>query len=156
MREVIEMTRAFCLLLMFCMMAAQASECANIGDSLKGFGGVSTREVEEARGSALAKTFNYDYKTCYAMVEKILSKMPKTSIYSKSERLIAVYYKDPNSTPVGVFIVPASPTRTQVQVSSESVSAKEWVARNLFSEKVLDATPDNALGMPEKEKKETF
>jgi hypothetical protein len=113
--------------------------CAGPVQSVIGFGGISTNELAESRRSALAKTFDYDYKKCYKMVEEILSGMPKTVIYSKSDNMIAVYYKDPNSTPVGVYIVPAGPNRTQVQVSSPAVNAKEWVARNLFNEKILKA-----------------
>ena len=115
---------------------AQASY-AGVDQGLKALVGFATSEVEESRPRAYAKTFNYDFNACYSMVEGIFSKMPKTTIYAKSEYMIAVYYTDPNTTPVGVYIVQAGSGRTQVQVSSPSSSAKEWVAKNLFNEKVL-------------------
>lgn len=124
------------------------SGCATPGDMWEGFAGVSTKAIEETRPNALVKVFDYDYKTCYAKVRDVLERMPKVSIYAEKvstateyEGMIAVYLIDPNTTPVGIFLSKVDPTHTKVEVSSESTHAKEWVAKNIFSGKVIKAEP---------------
>ncbi len=118
------------------------SGCATPGELFKGFLGNSTKILEDTRKDAMIKVFDYDYETCYAKIEKRLKDMPKTSIYVKDKEMIAVYYTDPNTTPVGIFFKEIDPTHTQVEISSPGLAAKEWVASNIFSEIVRKATSD--------------
>jgi len=104
--------------------------------------GTSTKAVEEARPHAIAKIYPYDYSTTYARVERLLGKMPRVKIYAKTREMIALYYIDPNTTPVGVFFTEKGPSLTRVAVSSPGPDAREWVAKNVFSQTVLPATPD--------------
>ena len=118
------------------------SGCATPGETLKEFLGNSTKALEECRKDAAVKIFDYDYDTCYKKTEAILKKMLKVSIYAQDKHLIAFYYIDPNTTPVGVFFKEIDPAHTEVEVASEDPDAKEWVAKNVFSETVLVATPE--------------
>ena len=127
------LTLSICILL---------SGCATPVELLKGFLGISTKELEEGRPDALVKVFDYNYDTCYKKVSSIIKAMPKVSIYAQDKGVIAFYYIDPNTTPVGVFFKEIDPAHTQVEISSRDSNAKEWVAKNVFSETVLKATPD--------------
>lgn len=118
------------------------SGCATSTELLKELVGVSTKELDEGRKDALVKVFAYDYDTCYKKTEAIVKAMPKVSVYAQDEEMIAFYYIDPNTTPVGVFFKKIDPSHTQVEISSQNPDAKEWVAKNVFSEKVLKATSD--------------
>ncbi len=115
-------------------LSALTSGCVTPKEGIKVFEGTSTKDVEAARKDASVKVFNYDYDTCYAKAEKLLHDLPNASIYAKTKEMIAIYYIDPNTTPVGVFFKEAGPARTQVEVSSPSSSAKEFVAKVIFSE----------------------
>jgi len=127
------MTLSVCILL---------SGCAAPGELLKEFLGVSTKELEEGRSDAAVKVFDYNYDTCYKKTEAVIKAMPKVSVYAQDKGGIAFYYIDPNTTPVGVFFKEIDPAHTQVEISSPDAFAKEWVAKNVFSETVLKATAD--------------
>lgn len=118
------------------------SGCATPADMAKNFLGISTKELQERRKGALRKVFDYDYAACYNKVENILTGMPRVSIYAKEKDKIALFYIDPYNTPVGVFFIEVDQTHTQVEISSPSSAAKEWVAKNVFSEKILPPTPE--------------
>jgi len=115
---------------------ALLSGCATPGNTWKEFLGVSTKGIEEARADALTKVFDYDYKTCYEKAEALLRKMPNVSIYFKDKGMIAVYVINPNTTSAGIFFKEIDSGHTQVDVSSESTPTKEWVANNIFYEKI--------------------
>lgn len=110
--------------------------CVAPKEALKGFLGISTDVLEETRGDALVKVFHRDYGTCYKGTLHILKKMPKASVYSKDSRMIALYYIDPNATPVGIFFKKLDPAHTEVEVSSPARGAKEIVAQCIFSGKI--------------------
>lgn len=90
----------------------------------------------EEREGALAKTFNYDYSTCYWKMNGILRAMPNVSVYSEKYSVISLYYINPNTTPVEVYFTAVDATHTKVEVTSESSSAKNWIAGNIFAETV--------------------
>jgi hypothetical protein len=90
------------------------------------------KEQEEA----LVKTFNYDYSTCYWKMDDLLKAMPHVSVYSERYDMILLHYINPNTTQVGVYFTAVDATHTKVEVVSESSSAKNWIAGNLFSETV--------------------
>ena len=111
--------------------------CATAPEAVKCFLGISTKELEVDRKDAAVKVFDYDYNTCYAKAKGIIEKMPQVSIYAENRSMIAVYYTNPNVNPVGLFFTSVDAAHTKVEVSSASPGAKEWVAKNIFSEKVL-------------------
>ncbi len=115
--------------------------CVPPREMLKGALGISTSELEAARKDAAVKVLDYDYATCYAKVEDILKKTPRVSTYAKTKEMIAVFYINPNTTPVGVFFTEVDPTHTKVEVSSPGQAAKEWISKNIFSETPLQRTP---------------
>lgn len=120
-----------------CVMCLCLSGCILPKDTLPVILGKSVKILEEGREQAYVKIFDYDVKTSYDKAMAVLCKMSFVSIYATNSRMIAVYYVNPNTTPVGIFFTPIDAARTQVEVSSPSRSAKEWIARNVFSETVL-------------------
>lgn len=118
-------------------LIALLSGCATISEDFKGVIGISTKVLEDERKNAIAKTFDYDYATCFAKVEKAIPAMAnvKTSVYDKSinKGMIALYYVDINTTPVGIFFKEVDKTHTEVEVSSASPTAKELIAKELFA-----------------------
>ena len=127
---------ALALIGLFILVSAGAS-CAVIQtDVFKTLFAVSTRELEELKKDALVKIFDYDYKTCYEKTLALVEKMPDTEIYAKEGDVIAVYCVSFNSTPAGIFFEKVDASHTKVLISSASSRAKDWVASNVFSEKV--------------------
>jgi len=108
--------------------------CATLREKMKGFLGVSTKELEEDRVSAIAKTFNDDYFTSYTKILDILKEI-KSYIYSQSikKHMIAIYVSEEDTTPVGIFFKEIDASHTQIEVSSPSTFAKELIAKKLFS-----------------------
>jgi len=109
--------------------------CVTPQEGLKGLAGVSTKVLEDNRSSALVKVLNEDYKTAYERTQKILNGTSKVSIYAKDKRMIALYYEDPNTTPVGVFFREIDATHTQIEISSPGLYAREKIAKEIFAEK---------------------
>jgi len=118
------------------LLGANISYSATASDVFKSFFAVSTKELEELKKEALSKTFEYDYKTCYEKTLALVEKMADTQIYAKKKDVIAVYCMDYNSTPAGIFFEEVDVSHTKVLISSASSRAKDWVASNIFSEKV--------------------
>jgi hypothetical protein len=113
--------------------------CAALKETCKGFLGISTQAVEDARGEAITRTFGYDYNTTYTKVKAALKEI-SAYIYADNpkKKLIAVYVSETDTTPAGVFLKEIDATHTQIEVSSPSTSAKEAVAKDVFS--VLEGT----------------
>jgi hypothetical protein len=111
--------------------------CGTIKEVAKGFMGVSTKAMEDNRKSAITKTFNYDYLTCYTQTLDILKRI-QAYIYMQSikKHMIAIYVSEEDTTPVGLFFKEIDATNTQVEVSSPSTYAKEFISGKVFS--VLD------------------
>jgi hypothetical protein len=110
------------------------SGCTMITETVKGVAGVSTKSLEENRKEALKKTFNCDYNSCYNKARKILTNIG-TYIYSQSKKrqMIAVYVSQEDTTAVGIFFKSIDANNIQVEVSSPSTYAKEFIAGKLFS-----------------------
>jgi len=107
--------------------------CETSKELFKGFLGFSTKEVEEYRKDATIKILNCGYDACYALIEGKL-KEAFIPVYSRSRELIAVYYVDLNTTPVGIFFKAIDANHTQVEVSSPSPGARNAVFDALFLE----------------------
>lgn len=111
--------------------------CETLKEGAKGFLGISTRALEENRKSAIVKTFDYDYFTSYTKSLDII-KIMRCYIYSQDikKHMIAFYISETDTTPVGVFFKEIDAKKTQIEVSSQSTYAKEFISAKLFG--VLD------------------
>lgn len=118
-------------------------------ETAKCVAGVSTKALEDGRKDAIKKTFNFDQRTCYNKVLERL-KAIDTYIYAegKKEEMIAVYLHKANqtelimtesgftitdTTPVGIFFKEIDAKNTQIEVSSPSTYAKEFISTKIFS-----------------------
>ncbi|MDD4938864.1 MAG: hypothetical protein PHE18_00450 [Candidatus Omnitrophica bacterium] len=115
--------------LIICFLISNLTGCATIIESCKGLAGVSTRSVEDARKNAIKKAYNYDYSSCVSQVRDILKGI-RSYIYADNGRkqMIAVYLSEEDTTPVGIFFKEIDPKSTQVEVSSPSTYAKEFIS----------------------------
>jgi hypothetical protein len=108
--------------------------CQTLREAGRGFLGISTRSLEKTRKDAITKSFNYDYPSCYAKTQEILKRMEAyTYAQSIKKRMIAVYVSEWDTTPVGIFFKEIDANNTQVEVSSLSTYAKEFISRGVFS-----------------------
>ncbi|MCK9604704.1 MAG: hypothetical protein M0R66_10145 [Candidatus Omnitrophica bacterium] len=109
------------------------SGCARVTEGAKCVAGVSTQALEDKRKEAIVKTFNCDYDTCYNKTKKILSNSGNY-IYAESmkKQMIAIYLSFEDTTAIGVFFKIIDANNTQVEVSSASTYAKEYIAGKLF------------------------
>jgi hypothetical protein len=107
--------------------------CATLKEAARGFAGISTKALEENRKDALKKDFPYDYKTCYDKAKKFISES-ESYIYDEDagKKMIAIYLSEEDTTPVGIFFKEITSNSTQVEVSSASTFAKEFIAGKLF------------------------
>ena len=128
-----KIVKRYCIiaLLGYCVIALLG--CGTIKEAAKGFMGISTRSLEKARKDAIIKTFNYDYFTCYTKTLDILKSM-QAYIYMQSikKHMIAIYVSEKDTTPVGLFFKEIDTANTQVEVSSLSTYAKEFISGKVF------------------------
>jgi len=124
----------FCLISIVCSLLISLSGCARIKETTKCAAGVSTKVLEDTRKDAVRKTFNYDYKSCYDRAKEILI-AEEAYIYAQDmeKHMIAIYVSRQDTTPVGVFFKETSPASTEIEVSSPSTYAKEFIAQKLFT-----------------------
>lgn len=115
------------------ILATGMSGCATMKEGFREIIGTSTKELYAGRKDAIVKVFDRDYQSCYAKAEIVLKGMAKVSVYDKNKEMIALFYADPNTTPVGIFFTQTGPARTQVEISSHSPSAKERLAAGMFA-----------------------
>lgn len=108
--------------------------CAAIKEGCRGFLGVSTDILQKSRKSSIARSFNYDYFTCYTKSLDILKKAG-SYVYAQDvkKHMIAVYVSETDTTPVGLFFTEMDKGNTMVEISSPSTYGKEVVAEKVFS-----------------------
>ena len=131
--------KSWFVILLFAFCIFNFMGCASLKEKYKGFLGISTKVLEDARGKAITKVFNYNYNTCYDKVKAGLTEIG-SYIYAedKNKHMIAIFVSETDTTPVGIFLKQIDANNTQVEVSSQSTYAKETVAKNIFS--VLEGT----------------
>jgi hypothetical protein len=115
---------------------AVCAGCAGLKEAGKGFVGVSTKVLEEERGSSLKKSFALSHGGCYAKVKEILNQKDKESyIYAQDtqQKMIALYLSATDTTPVGIFFTALASGNTLIEVSSPSLYAKEEIAARVFA-----------------------
>ncbi|MCU0651482.1 MAG: cohesin domain-containing protein [Candidatus Omnitrophica bacterium] len=110
------------------------SGCAAVKETTRGILGISTKQLEETRSHAVAKTFHYAYKDCYDRVKKILKGM-NTYIYSedKKKKMIAIYISEADTTPVGIFFTEIDPLNTKIEIASPSTFGRDYIAKKIFA-----------------------
>ena len=121
------------LLVISSWLIVMLAGCATVTEGTKGFLGISTKELEKQRKNAIAKTFTYDYFTCFTKTSDILKSI-NAYIYKKDikDKMIAIYVSSEDTTPVGIFFKEISASSTQIEVSSSSSPAKELIAKRVF------------------------
>jgi len=106
--------------------------CAGSKEMLKGFLGISTKDLEERRTEAKVLVLNYDYFSSY---HKVLDKLKenKSYIYKKTSDFVAFYLSEEDTTPVGIFFSELGKQKTKLEISSSSLLAKEKIFNLLSS-----------------------
>ena len=127
-------SKLFSLALLSALCIFSLSACSTVKQATKGFLGFSTKEVEASRKDALKKQFNRAYKDCYDRSMEVL-KNSGTYVYAQDEakNMVALYVSETDTTVVGVFFTKIDANNTQVEVSSPSTYAKDFIAEKLFS-----------------------
>jgi len=114
---------------------AALSLCAGCGITMKeaarGFLGTSTKILEDERPQAISRDFPCKQAECRKKVMELLAEM-KTHIYRQEGDLIAMYYSESDTTPVGIFVTQGG-EKAIVEVTSPSTYVREHVSRSLFS-----------------------
>lgn len=121
--------KIFSLFFIFCLL----SGCSGVKEVVKGFVGVSTKVLEDARQDSLKKDFKGDLATTHKKIRDILS-YKGAYVYRDdlTRNLIALYVSGTDTTPVGVFLTKIDKFNTQIEVSSPSTYGKEFIAGIIF------------------------
>jgi hypothetical protein len=106
--------------------------CACVKEGIKQFLAISTKEIENVRDKAIVRIVDYDYFSCYRMVEERLSEIG-SHIYARKKDLIAVYISQTDTTPAGIFFKEIDMTKTELSIASPAADTKEYLAEKIFS-----------------------
>ena len=127
----------FLSLSFFCLFTGG---CGRISDSLvepaKVLWGSSTRALENARSSAIRKTYQCPYSQCYETVLEIVKKNEWAVFIDdpvKRHIVILGIKGSVNTTEVGIFFSGLSKKNITIEVTSLSTLAKRKVAEILFA-----------------------
>jgi len=133
--------KLFLLLLALCSL----SGCSGLKEAVKGFAGLSTKALEDARKDAVTRDFNFGLDETRGKIKSALAENG-SYIYRDdlSLNLIALYISESDTTPAGVFLTPLDKGNTRVEVSSPSIYGKEVIAKVIF---------DSLSGIPKTEKR---
>lgn len=128
------MFRRYAALILLVSSLFGLSGCATVVEGLRGLAGNSTKILEESRKNAIGKVFGYDYDTAQTKTEEALKTMKHAVVYARDpqKKMIAIYYAEVNTTPVGIFFTATDPTHTQIEIASPSTTVKEYFAKKLF------------------------
>lgn len=141
--------KTYVAVILLVIAAGSLSGCVTGKFDWKWLIGTSTKDVEDARKDAITKVFDLDYDTAYTKVRDAIKniKIKETSTYaikgatrdisiyagSKAQKMIALYYININTTPVGIFFKDIDNAHTEIAVSSQSPSAKAFISGQIFS-----------------------
>jgi hypothetical protein len=133
----------FILVSCYCFLVTGFLGCAAVTEGVKGVLGVSTRALEVGRKDALKETFAYNLEACY---DKLKVDLVERGCYiyalDPKQKMIAAYVSNKDTTPVGVFFTRVDDSHTQVEVSSPSVWAKEFMLKRVSSILTGKGDPD--------------
>lgn len=120
------------LLATYCLLLTTLIGCAMLKEGAKGVAALSTKALEEERADAVKQTFNYGYSKCYEDIKAMLKRYG-SYIYAEDakKKMIAIYISEEDTTPVGIFLKAVDENNTQIEVSSSSTYAKEFIARRI-------------------------
>ena len=124
------MRRIFTIILLVYCLSVLAG-CLGVKEGLKQFLAISTKEIEQARDTAIVKIVDYNLQDCYVKIEEIL-KDSGSSIYARKKDLIAVYISHQDTTPCGVFFKSVGVNKTQLEIASPASDTKEYLAEQIF------------------------
>ena len=130
------------------------SGCATCKEKAKGFLGVSTKQLEEDRKNAMITTYPLTYNACYQKVKDFI-KIRKSYIYAENakKQMIAVYYSETDTTPIGIFLRVVDPSNTEVAITSPSDYMKELFAKEMSETIEKSLKQEGAVAGNEQEKK---
>ncbi len=126
--------KIFLLFAIYCLVPILFIGCAAIKEAGLGVAGLSIKELENSRKDALKGKFNLGYNTCYEKVKEALLKQG-SYVYTQdpAKGVLAIYVSYENTTPVGVFFTKIDLENTLIEISSQSVCAKELIGKRVFS-----------------------
>lgn len=106
--------------------------CASIKEAAKATMGISTKELEDNRKSAIKEKFSRSYDDCYkAVFDGLRERGSYVYAQDYKNKMIAVYVSEEDTTPVGIFFKIVDDKSTQVEVSSPSTYARELIANKV-------------------------
>jgi hypothetical protein len=106
--------------------------CACLKEGMRGFLGISTRDIENARDKAIVRVVDYDYSSCYRKVQARLVEIG-SYIYAKRKDLIAVYISSSDTTPAGIFFKQLDEQKTELSITSPAADTREYLAEKILS-----------------------
>ena len=123
-----------------------ASGCSPVAETIRTVWGSSTRALEDARESAIKKTYRCPYDDCFDVVLSLARNEPVLT--STNPKFFDVFIKDRikshivvmgikgnvDTTEVGIFLMEDQKDVITFEVSSLSTTAKEKVAKAVFEE----------------------
>ncbi len=117
------------------------SGCAQTVEVAKTVWGSSTRALEEARASAISKTYDQGYWKCMQALLAAIDRH-KYVVFQKDEIkgyvVVMGIHGSVNTTEVGIFIVEINDNQARIEVSSLSTNAKRIVSKAIFKD--IDVT----------------
>ncbi|MDD5348044.1 MAG: hypothetical protein PHT59_05465 [Candidatus Omnitrophica bacterium] len=125
--------KSYRLMVVFALFVAAAG-CASVREGWRGFRGVSTKALVDAKSSSVAKKFNLDYAQCVEKTKGILGGIG-AYIYEDDpgSGLIAIYVSQTDTTPVGMFFEKLDEKNTQIRFTSQSDYARDYIAGKVES-----------------------
>ena len=121
--------KIFLLFSIFCFLTG----CSGLKEATKGFLGVSTKSLDNARSDSLRNDFAGSLSDIHNKIKDALM-ANHSYIYkdAKSSDFIALYVSETDTTPVGIFLTKVGEKRITVEVSSPSTYGKELIAKVIY------------------------
>ena len=121
--------KLFLFFALFCLLGG----CSGLKEATRGFAGVSTKVLEDARPEAIKKDFSGNLEEIHGKITEILKK-EGSYVYKDdlTRNFIALYLSEEDTTPVGIFLTEVD-NKIRIEVSSPSTYGKEFIANIVFS-----------------------
>jgi len=124
-----KVVKLFLFFALFCLLGG----CSGLKEATRGFAGVSTKVLEDARPEAIKKDFSGNLEEMHGRITEILKK-EGSYVYKDdlTRNFIALYLSEEDTTPVGIFLTEVD-NKIRIEVSSPSTYGKEFIANIVFS-----------------------
>ncbi len=136
--DLLKQLRLFLIMAISCFCSSCISLDNGVDNSVefaKTIWGSSTRALENARDTAITKTYDKSYWDCVRSALAVVKKKDWV-IFKKDEikgYMVVMGVKGcVNTTEIGIFFDELSDTQTRIEISSLSTNAKRKVAKGLF------------------------